>query len=158
LASEKSADPANVDGADNAEEKPLDIALESAESYASACTPFGCMDIIKSSGMEISGKHAVVIGQLNVVAAPVALMLKHANATVMVCHSRSENIPEEVKRADIVISALGRNSFVQSEWLKPGAVVMDVQIDDSTAKTDMYFPEDCEYQHDMLTARLAFAK
>jgi methylenetetrahydrofolate dehydrogenase (NADP+)/methenyltetrahydrofolate cyclohydrolase/formyltetrahydrofolate synthetase len=114
------------------------------------------MKFLQRSGIELSGKHAVVIGGSNIVAAPVALMLKHANATVMVCHSESDNFPEEVKRADIVIAALGRPSLVKNEWLKPGAVVMDVQIDDPTAKKGMNLQEDSEFQHDMLTARLAF--
>jgi 5,10-methylene-tetrahydrofolate dehydrogenase/methenyl tetrahydrofolate cyclohydrolase len=125
------------------------LALKGGDPSAMACTPLGCMEILKRSGVEISGTHAVVIGRSNIVGTPVALMLMHANATVTICHSRTKDIPAEVKRADIVIAALGKANFVKGDWLKPGAVVVDVginQIDDPTTKTGKRLVGDCEYQ------------
>jgi len=125
------------------------LALKGGDPSAMACTPLGCMEILKRSGVEISGKHAVVIGRSNIVGTPVALMLMHANATVTICHSRTKDIPAEVKRADIVIAALGKANFVKGDWLKPGAVVVDVginQIDDPTTKTGKRLVGDCDYQ------------
>ena len=93
-----------------------------------SCTPAGIMALIESTGIEISGKNAVVIGRSNIVGKPVALMLLDKNATVTICHSRTVDLEAEVARADIVVAAVGRPLFVQGEWIKPGAVVIDVGI------------------------------
>ena len=92
------------------------------------CTPYGCMRLLKAYGIEPMGKNAVVIGSSNIVGRPVALELLMARATVTVCHSKTKDLPGELARADIVIAAVGIPNFVKGEWLKPGAVVIDVGI------------------------------
>ena len=90
------------------------------------CTPYGVMKLLESAGCEIEGKHAVVIGRSNIVGKPQALMLLEKNATVTIAHSRTRNLPEVVREADIVVAAVGRAKMVKGDWLKPGAVVIDV--------------------------------
>lgn len=93
------------------------------------CTPKGIMYILKSIGMEdLSGKEAVVIGRSNIVGKPVAQLLLNQNATVTICHSRTAHIQEVTKRADILIVAIGKFRYVNHEWIKPGAVVIDVGV------------------------------
>lgn len=92
------------------------------------CTPNGCMKLIKETGIDLNGKNAVVIGRSDIVGTPVAAMLRNANCTVTICHSRTSNIPELVKNADIVIAALGRPNFVKGDWVKKDAIVIDVGI------------------------------
>jgi methylenetetrahydrofolate dehydrogenase (NADP+)/methenyltetrahydrofolate cyclohydrolase len=93
-----------------------------------ACTPFGVMRMMEDAGIELSGKHAVVIGRSNIVGRPMAMLLEQANCTVTVCHSRTRDVAAEVARADVVIAAVGRPNMVKGSWLKPGAVVIDVGI------------------------------
>ena len=107
-----------------------------------ACTPKGCMKLIESTGQSISGKRAVVVGRSNIVGKPVSQLLLAANATVTVCHSRTQDLPEEVSRADILVAAIGRADFVKGEWVKPGSIVIDVGInrrDDGTLCGDVEF-------------------
>ncbi|GGB85762.1 bifunctional protein FolD [Marinobacterium zhoushanense] len=92
------------------------------------CTPYGCMRLLDAYGIDPMGKNAVVIGASNIVGRPVALELLMARATVTVCHSKTKDLPGELARADIVIAAVGIPNFVKGEWLKPGAVVIDVGI------------------------------
>jgi len=97
------------------------------------CTPAGIMELIRMAAENTSGKHAVVIGRSNIVGKPIANMLLQSgdgvgNCTVTVCHSRTKNLTEEVKRADIVVAAIGKPLFVTKEMLKPGAIVIDVGI------------------------------
>ncbi|MFN4217016.1 MAG: bifunctional methylenetetrahydrofolate dehydrogenase/methenyltetrahydrofolate cyclohydrolase FolD [Brevinematales bacterium] len=92
------------------------------------CTPKGVMEILKYYGIEVSGKRAVVIGRSNIVGKPMAALLLQANATVTLCHSRTQNLAEEIKMADIVIAAVGKPHLITSEMVKPGAVVIDVGI------------------------------
>jgi len=92
------------------------------------CTPAGVIELIKRSGIEISGKHAAVIGRSNIVGKPVAMLLLRENATVTICHSRTANLQEVVKQADIVVVAIGRANAIDSSYIKPGAVVIDVGI------------------------------
>ena len=89
-------------------------------------TPTGVMRLIEESGIKIEGARAAVIGRSNIVGLPVALMLTNANATVTICHSRTRDLPAVAGAADIVVAAVGRPEFVQGDWLKPGAVVIDV--------------------------------
>jgi len=91
-----------------------------------ACTPAGCMEIFRRSNISIEGANAVVLGRSDIVGKPVALLLMHANATVTICHSKTRDLPEAVRRADIVIAAMGKAGFVQADWIKPGAAVIDV--------------------------------
>ncbi|MEG3638302.1 bifunctional methylenetetrahydrofolate dehydrogenase/methenyltetrahydrofolate cyclohydrolase FolD [Magnetococcus sp. PR-3] len=92
------------------------------------CTPWGVMEMLKVTGVDPNGKHAVVIGRSNIVGKPVALMLLAAHATVTVCHSRTPDLEATVKRADIVVAAVGRAKMVPGSWIKEGAVVIDVGI------------------------------
>ena len=90
------------------------------------CTPWGCMTLIESTGIDLRGKHAVVIGRSNTVGKPMALMLLQADATVTVCHSRTDDLAEHTRRADVVVVAVGRRDTLVASMVKPGAVVIDV--------------------------------
>lgn len=92
------------------------------------CTPAGCIELIERSGTEIAGKNAVVIGRSNIVGKPVAMLLLHKNATVTICHSKTRNLKEVCRSADILVVAIGRPKFVTADMVKPGAVVIDVGI------------------------------
>lgn len=93
-----------------------------------SCTPAGILELLKSVDTTISGRHCVVIGRSNIVGKPVSLLMLRENATVTVCHSRTENLADEVRRADIVIAAVGKRKFVTADMIKPGATVIDVGI------------------------------
>lgn len=90
------------------------------------CTPAGVIELIKRTGIEIAGKHTVVIGRSNIVGKPVSLLLQREHATVTMCHSKTENMKELTKQADILVVAIGRANFVDASFVKPGAVVIDV--------------------------------
>lgn len=90
------------------------------------CTPAGVMELIHSTGTEVSGKECVVIGRSNIVGKPMAMLLLHENGTVTVCHSRTKNLAEVCRRADILVSAVGKAGFVTADMVKDGAVVIDV--------------------------------
>lgn len=92
------------------------------------CTPAGCIRMIESTGVPISGKHAVVIGRSNIVGKPAAMLLLAKNATVTICHSKTQNLQEICASADILVAAVGRAGFVTGDMVKPGAVVIDVGI------------------------------
>ena len=112
------------------------------------CTPAGCIELLQRYDIEISGKSCVVLGRSNIVGMPVAALLQSCNGTVTVCHSRTNNIPEIVKQADIVVAAIGKPEFVQGEWLKAGAVVIDVGInskEDATRKRGYRLVGDVNY-------------
>jgi methylenetetrahydrofolate dehydrogenase (NADP+)/methenyltetrahydrofolate cyclohydrolase len=91
-----------------------------------ACTPSGVMELLHRSDVKIEGANAVVLGRSDDVGKPQALLLMHANATVTICHSKTRNLPEVVRRGDILVAAIGKTALVQGDWVKPGAVVMDV--------------------------------
>ncbi|HEX5359794.1 MAG TPA: bifunctional methylenetetrahydrofolate dehydrogenase/methenyltetrahydrofolate cyclohydrolase FolD [Fluviicoccus sp.] len=93
-------------------------------AYGSA-TPQGIMTILKHYGIEMSGKHAVVVGRSPILGKPMALMLLAADATVTVCHSRTRNLADHVRQADIIVGAVGKPEFIKAEWIKDGAVVVD---------------------------------
>ena len=92
------------------------------------CTPVSCMTLIEHCGVDPHAKHAVVVGRSVLVGKPVAMLLLERDATVVMCHSRTDDLPEQVAAADIVIAAVGRPELVKGEWIKPGAVVIDVGI------------------------------
>lgn len=92
------------------------------------CTPLGIIELIKSTGIEISGKNAVIIGRSNIVGKPVALMLMRENATITICHSRTKDIKFFTKNADILITALGKTKFITADMVKNGTVIIDVGI------------------------------
>lgn len=91
-----------------------------------ACTPSGCMKLIHSTGVDIKGKNAVVIGRSNIVGKPMALMLLAEDATVTICHSKTKNLAEITKQADILVAAVGRDRMVKADMVKDGAIVIDV--------------------------------
>lgn len=92
------------------------------------CTPAGCMELIHSTGVDVAGKECVVIGRSNIVGKPMAMLLLHENGTVTVCHSKTKNLAEVCRRADILVAAVGRPNFVTADMVKDGAVVIDVGI------------------------------
>jgi methylenetetrahydrofolate dehydrogenase (NADP+)/methenyltetrahydrofolate cyclohydrolase len=92
------------------------------------CTPYGCMTLLKDTGENLVGKHAVVIGQSNIVGRPMALELLMERCTVTICHSQTRDLPGLVRQADIVVAGVGKPRFVQGDWIKEGAIVIDVGI------------------------------
>lgn len=92
------------------------------------CTPAGCIEMLKSTGMPIAGKRAVVLGRSNIVGKPAAMLLLRENATVTICHSKTENLAQLCGEADILVAAIGKAKFVTGDMVKPGAVVIDVGI------------------------------
>ena len=92
------------------------------------CTPAGVMELIKESGIAISGKECVVVGRSNIVGKPQAMLLLHQNGTVTICHSRTKDLAEKTKNADILIAAVGKPNFITGDMIKEGAVVIDVGI------------------------------
>jgi len=113
------------------------LAQKGREPVFIPCTPAGSMLLLEEAGAQIEGANAVVLGRSNIVGMPVALLLVKANATVTIVHSRTKNLPEVVRGADILIAAIGQPEFVKKEWVKPGAYVIDVginQVEDPTAK------------------------
>ena len=113
------------------------------------CTPKGIMELIKRYEVSIAGKNAVVIGRSNIVGKPIAALLMKENATVTIAHSKTQNLPELVKTADIVVAAIGKPNFVKGEWIKEGAVVVDVginSVDDPTSPKGYKLVGDVEYE------------
>ena len=102
--------------------------LVSGRPILVACTPSGVMQILRRSGIAIESANAVVLGRSDIVGKPMALLLMHANATVTICHSKTRDLPEVVRRADIVVAALGRLAMVTPDWIRPAATVIDVGI------------------------------
>jgi len=102
--------------------------LVSGRAGLVACTPAGAMEILRRSGIALEGANAVVVGRSDIVGKPMALLLMHANATVTICHSKTRNLPGVVRQADIVVAAIGRAAMVESDWVRPGATVIDVGI------------------------------
>lgn len=92
------------------------------------CTPLGVMKLLEAYDIPVAGRHAVVIGRSNIVGKPMAMLLLAANATVTICHSRTQNLPEITRQADILVAAVGRAGFVTADMVKPGATVIDVGI------------------------------
>ena len=92
------------------------------------CTPFGIIKLLESINYNLSGKKAAVIGRSNIVGKPAALLLLKENATVTICHSKTENLPEIVLESDVVVASVGKANFVKGEWIKEGAVVIDVGV------------------------------
>jgi methylenetetrahydrofolate dehydrogenase (NADP+)/methenyltetrahydrofolate cyclohydrolase len=109
-----------------------------------ACTPSGVMELLRRSNVKLEGANAVVLGRSDDVGKPQALLLMHANATVTICHSKTRNLGEVTRQADIVVAAIGKTALVTRDWIKPGAVVIDVgtnQVSD-LAQVKRLFGED----------------
>ncbi len=92
------------------------------------CTPAGVMELIKESGIDVAGKDCVVVGRSNIVGKPQAMLLLHQNGTVTICHSKTKDLAEKTKKADILVAAVGIPNFIKGDMIKPGAVVIDVGI------------------------------
>jgi methylenetetrahydrofolate dehydrogenase (NADP+)/methenyltetrahydrofolate cyclohydrolase len=106
------------------------------------CTPLGCMKLLDEAEVELKGKNAVVVGRSNIVGKPMALMLLERHATVTICHSRTENLAHVVAEADIIVAAVGKPEMIKGDWIKRGAVVIDVgqnRLDDGTVVGDVEF-------------------
>lgn len=118
-------------------------ALMLGEECLAACTPSGVIELIKSTGVPMSGKHAVVIGRSNIVGKPAALLLLRENCTVTICHSKTENLKEITRTADILVAAIGRKEFVTGDMVKKDAIVIDVGMNRAEGKLygDVNFPE-----------------
>jgi len=124
------------------------LAQKGREPVFVPCTPAGCMVLLERAGAQISGANAVVLGRSNIVGMPVALLLLKANATVTICHSRTRDLPSVVRQADILIAAIGQTEFVKKDWVKPGAIVIDVGInhkEDASAKKGYRLVGDVAY-------------
>ncbi|MDD3958752.1 MAG: bifunctional methylenetetrahydrofolate dehydrogenase/methenyltetrahydrofolate cyclohydrolase FolD [Oscillospiraceae bacterium] len=108
------------------------------------CTPLGCVEMLKLSGIDISGKHCVIIGRSNIVGKPLSALMLNENATVTITHSKTKNLKEICRQADILVAAIGKSGFVTGEFVKGGAVVIDVGINrdpDNKVRGDVLFEE-----------------
>lgn len=133
------------------------LAMRDRDPLFVPCTPRGCIELLKRSGVDISGKEAVVVGRSNIVGLPVSLLLLHENATVTVAHSRTADLPSVVRRADIVIAAVGKKKMVKGDWLKPGCVVIDVGVNsesDSSRKSGYRLVGDVDFEECRKRAKL----
>jgi methylenetetrahydrofolate dehydrogenase (NADP+)/methenyltetrahydrofolate cyclohydrolase len=125
------------------------LAQKGREPLFVPCTPYGCIYLLKKAGVQISGANAVVLGRSNIVGMPAALLLVKENATVTVCHSRTKNLADVVRQADILIAAIGRTEMVQGDWIKPGAAVIDVGMNskpDATKKKGYRLVGDVDFE------------
>ncbi|ORY53630.1 FTHFS-domain-containing protein [Rhizoclosmatium globosum] len=126
-----------------------ELVKRDAEPLFVPCTPKGVMELLKVSGVDLAGKNAVVIGRSNIVGSPVASLLTAADATVTICHSKTKNLEQIVKTADVLVAAVGRPELVKGSWLKPGCVVIDVgtnAVPDATKKAGVRWVGDVDYQ------------
>jgi methylenetetrahydrofolate dehydrogenase (NADP+) / methenyltetrahydrofolate cyclohydrolase len=125
------------------------LVLEDSSGFV-PCTPAGCMRLLAAAGVNTNGAEAVVIGRSMIVGKPMALLLvaKNSNATVTLAHSRSKDLPAICRRADIIVAAVGRPDMVKADWIKPGAVVIDVginRVEDTTKKSGYRLTGDVDY-------------
>ncbi len=125
------------------------LAMKNREPLFVPCTPRGCIMLIESAGTKIEGARAVVLGRSNIVGLPVAFLLLHRNATVTICHSKTQNLAGIVREADIVVAAIGKAHFVKGDWIKPGATVIDVGVNaipDATRKSGHRLVGDVDFE------------
>jgi methylenetetrahydrofolate dehydrogenase (NADP+)/methenyltetrahydrofolate cyclohydrolase len=125
------------------------LAMKNREPLFVPCTPLGCIKLIESVGTKIEGARAVVLGRSNIVGLPMAFLLLHRNATITICHSRTRDLPDVVRQADILVAAIGKERFVPGDWLKPGATVIDVGINsipDATKKSGHRLVGDVDFE------------
>ncbi|MFZ6031241.1 MAG: bifunctional methylenetetrahydrofolate dehydrogenase/methenyltetrahydrofolate cyclohydrolase FolD [Chloroflexota bacterium] len=125
------------------------LAQKGREPLFVPCTPNGCIYLLEQAGVPIEGANAVVLGRSNIVGMPTALLLIGKNATVTVCHSRTKDLPDVVRQADILIAAIGRTEMVRGDWIKPGAAIIDVGINskpDATKKRGYRLVGDVHYE------------
>jgi methylenetetrahydrofolate dehydrogenase (NADP+)/methenyltetrahydrofolate cyclohydrolase len=120
--------------------------LQAGRPALAPCTPAGVIEILKRSGIPMAGQNAVVVGRSDLVGKPAAMLLLHQNATVTICHSKTRNLGEVTRQADILVAAIGRAGFITPEMVKPGATVIDVGINRITdrAEFDRFFAGDAK--------------
>jgi len=126
------------------------LAMKGREPTFIPCTPKGCLELLDREGVKIDGANAVVLGRSNIVGIPMSMLLLHRNATVTICHSRTKNVEEYLKNADIIVAACGQPCYVKKEWVKPGAVIIDVGInavDDSSRKLGYRLVGDVDFDN-----------
>ncbi|KAJ1920321.1 tetrahydrofolate synthase [Mycoemilia scoparia] len=124
------------------------LSKRSSKPLFYSCTPLGIIELLKRYNVDVTGKRAVVVGRSDIVGQPVASMLSNMNATTTICHSRTENLVQEVSQGDIVVVAIGKPEFVKGQWIKPGAVVIDVgmnAVTDETKKAGYRWVGDVEF-------------
>jgi methylenetetrahydrofolate dehydrogenase (NADP+) / methenyltetrahydrofolate cyclohydrolase len=117
----------------------LSIASENNENLLIPCTPYGCLIMLKGLGFDLSGKNAVVVGRSNIVGKPMAQLLLKESCTVTIAHSKTKNIQDVCKKADILVAAVGRPKMIKGDWIKKGAVVIDVGINRITIEVEGEF-------------------
>ena len=125
------------------------LSMKGREPMFVPCTPAGCIELLDRYSIDIAGKEAVVLGRSNIVGLPVAMLLLHRDATITICHSRTRDLAETCRRADILIAAVGRPEMVKADWVKPGAAVIDVginRIDDPSAKRGYRIVGDVDFE------------
>ncbi len=125
------------------------LAMKGREALFAPCTPAGVIELLDRMGLPIAGKEAVVLGRSNIVGLPVSMLLLKRDATVTICHSRSRDLPAITRRADILVAAVGRAEMVKADWVKPGAVVIDVginRVDDPNAKRGYRLVGDVDFE------------
>jgi methylenetetrahydrofolate dehydrogenase (NADP+) / methenyltetrahydrofolate cyclohydrolase len=122
--------------------------LQAGRPALAPCTPAGIVEILKRSSLPISGQHAVIVGRSDIVGKPVAMLLLHENATITICHSKTRDLGEVTREADILVAAIGRPGFITPEMVKPGATIIDVGINRITALEDFdrFFTGDAKRQ------------
>ncbi|MCA9944863.1 MAG: bifunctional methylenetetrahydrofolate dehydrogenase/methenyltetrahydrofolate cyclohydrolase FolD [Ardenticatenaceae bacterium] len=124
------------------------LAMKGREPLFIPCTPAGCMELLADAGVETNGAEAVIVGRSNIVGLPMAMLLQKANATVTICHSRTKDLTEHLKRADIVVAAIGWAEMIKGDMLKPGVAIIDVginRVDDDTRERGYRLVGDVEY-------------
>lgn len=124
------------------------LSMKNRDPLFVPCTPLGCIVLMESVGTKIEGARAVVLGRSNIVGLPMAFLLLHRNATITICHSRTQNMADVVRQADILVAAIGKPRFVQGDWIKPGATVIDVginEIPDATKKSGKRLVGDVDF-------------
>lgn len=124
------------------------LGMKGRDPLFTPATPTGCMVLLQEAGIDLNGANAVVVGRSNIVGMPMALMLIKANATVTVAHSRTKDLPALLKTADVVVAAIGIAEYIQGDWLKAGAVVIDVgtnKVDDPTTDKGYKFVGDVHF-------------
>lgn len=125
-----------------------ELAMKGRDPAFAPCTPQACMYLLEKSGVDLDGKEVVVLGRSNIVGIPVALLCMHKNATVTICHSRTKDMQGVIRRADVLIAAVGIPRMVKKDWVKPGAVIIDVginSIEDKTRKSGTRLVGDVDY-------------
>lgn len=120
--------------------------LQAGRPALAPCTPAGVIEILKRSGIPIAGQHAVVVGRSDIVGKPAAMLLLHENATVTICHSKTRDLGEITRQADILVAAIGRPGFITPEMVKPGATLIDVGINrlNTREEFDRFFAGDAK--------------